>query len=143
MSVYKCPLILQKFFKIVGILCAISAKRLSHLYLLFLSNFLISLLISSFSSTEVMSLGNSSDDLAQVLGISTPAPNGISLYFFHQIIDFIIAAWCLISIHHISQSNPSLNASFSLALQRFFGALIINILLITPIIIGLSEIFSH
>ncbi len=113
----------------------------TFVFAFFLSNFLISLLISSFSSTEVMSLSNSSDDLAQVLGITTPAPNGISLYFFHQIIDFIIAAWCLISIHHISQSNPSLNASFSLALQRFFGALIINILLITPIIIGLSEIF--
>ncbi|WP_347709589.1 hypothetical protein, partial [Pasteurella multocida] len=113
----------------------------TFVFAFFLSNFLIGLLISSFSSTEVMSLGNSSDDLAQVLGITTPAPNGISLYFFHQIIDFIIAAWCLISIHHISQSNPSLNASFSLALQRFFGALIINILLITPIIIGLSEIF--
>ncbi|XWY22439.1 hypothetical protein ACNGTP_04675 [Bisgaard Taxon 45] len=114
---------------------------LTFVFAFFLSNFLISLLISSISSNEVMSLRNSSDDLAQILGISTAGPNDASLYFFHQVINFILAAWCLISIHHISQSTPSLNASFHLALQRFFGALIINILLITPIIIGLSEIF--
>ncbi|HDX1179534.1 TPA: hypothetical protein RNY19_001780 [Pasteurella multocida] len=115
---------------------------LTFVFAFFLANLLISLLITSLSPTDVISQSNNNEDLAQVLGIAAVNSNVMMLSFAHQIIYFLISAWCLISIHQISQSSHfSLNTSFSQALQRFLGAFVINLLLLTPLLIGLSQIF--
>ncbi|HHT7856393.1 hypothetical protein [Pasteurella multocida] len=114
----------------------------TFVFAFFLSNLLISVLITSLSSAEAISQSKANEDLAQVLGMTIVGPSAIFLSFVHHIIYFIISAWCLISIHNISQNNLfSLSTSFSSALQRFLGAFVINILLLTPLLIGLSEVF--
>ncbi|UDW84763.1 hypothetical protein K7G91_001057 [Pasteurella canis] len=113
---------------------------LTFIVAFFLSNLFITLMLNLFPTTEITT--NSSDELAQVLGIGTVSPNIAILLIAYQLLYLFIASWCLISIHQISQSQHfSLNTTITTVSKRFIGVLLINIILLMPILIGVSKIF--
>lgn len=60
-----------------------------------------------------------------------------------QLLTSFISAWGLISIHSISQQNyQTLTKSFTLALRRFLGVIVLNLLMTAPMLLGLSEAFA-
>ena len=60
-----------------------------------------------------------------------------------QLLTIFISAWGLISIHSISQQNyQTLTKSFTLTLRRFFGVIVLNLLMTAPMLLGLSEAFA-
>ena len=60
-----------------------------------------------------------------------------------QLLTSFISAWGLISIHSISQQNyQTLTKSFTLTLRRFFGVIVLNLLMTAPMLLGLSEAFA-
>lgn len=60
-----------------------------------------------------------------------------------QLLTSFISAWGLISIHSISQQNyQTLTKAFTLALRRFLGVIVLNLLMTAPMLLGLSEAFA-
>ena len=60
-----------------------------------------------------------------------------------QLLTSFISAWGLISIHSISQQNyQTLTKAFTLALRRFLGIIVLNLLMTAPMLLGLSEAFA-
>ena len=57
-----------------------------------------------------------------------------------QILTSFIAAWGLTSIHKISLQNyRTLGETFSLTLRRFAGVILLDLLMVAPMLLGLSE----
>ena len=60
-----------------------------------------------------------------------------------QVLTSFIAAWELITIHKISHQNyRTLSESFSLALRRFLGVILLDLLMVAPMLLGLGEAFA-
>ena len=58
------------------------------------------------------------------------------IYIVYQVIFLLFSCWEILTVHHISlQNNYSLTQTFGMALKRFFGVLIINILISLPLLI--------
>ncbi len=58
------------------------------------------------------------------------------IYIVYQVIFLLFSCWGILTVHHISlQNNYSLTQTFDMALKRFFGVLIINILISLPLLI--------
>ncbi|OOF36420.1 hypothetical protein [Rodentibacter heidelbergensis] len=96
------------------------------------------LLSPSIVSTEG---GVSADTLPQFM-----EENASSITFsflITQLVTTFIASWGLMTISQISQQNHrTLAQSFQATLPRFFGVVILDLIAITPILLGLFEILA-
>lgn len=64
------------------------------------------------------------------------------IYLIQQILILFLNSWIILTIHQISQSdNRPFNTALILTTQRFFGVLILNLIILFPIITGLSQAF--
>ncbi|OOF56072.1 hypothetical protein [Rodentibacter myodis] len=62
-------------------------------------------------------------------------------FFITQLASAFISAWVLISVHQISQQNyRTLAQSFRATLPRFVGAIVLEVIAITPLLFALIEI---
>ncbi|WP_101776334.1 hypothetical protein [Pasteurella oralis] len=106
----------------------------------FISDLFINVLLGLMTPIEAVT--NNNEELTQIFGMDSATPNIAILLLVHQLIYLFIATWCLLSIHQVSQNHSfSLSISITIVLKRFIGVLLINIILLAPIIIGVSEIF--
>lgn len=113
---------------------------LTFLSAFFISNVVISILLEATAATDPIPQGN--EELSQVLGISAATPSTAISILIYQFLYVLLSSWCLVSIHNISQKGTfSLAYNLSHAMKRVVGVLLINIILLLPIIIGVSEIF--
>lgn len=59
-----------------------------------------------------------------------------------QILTTFISAWVFSTIHQMSQQRPhGLGQTFSLALRRFGGVILLDLLMVAPMLLGLGEAF--
>lgn len=59
-----------------------------------------------------------------------------------QILFLAVSSWGILTVHHISlHNNYRPSQVFTMMLSRFFGVLLLNILLLLPILIGLSNVW--
>ena len=106
--------------------------------LYFFADIIMVLLQSVMLPNEIIvSLSNNqiSSAISEEQGI-----NLVTFFFLKQFIYIFISAWCLVTIHQISlrQFNTVLQ-SFSSTLKRIWGAMLLSFLILTPILVGLTE----
>lgn len=86
-------------------------------------------------------LNTESDELANALGMKGVGTDFVMYSFIYQLAIFIISHWCLVAIHQISQGQMfNLGGSFTFLLRRLIGVLLINIILLVPVVIGVSDV---
>lgn len=111
---------------------------ITFVLLFFLNQALIQLL--SHLVIPEKALAQNPEQLAEVLSINSPYSNFSLVVIINQLISFLLSLWCLASIHQVSHGVYVPSTSLRLALKRFGGALFINLLLITPLVLGLTDI---
>lgn len=85
---------------------------------------------------------NQSDELAKALGLSSASPNIAMFSLVYQLVIFVISNWCLVAIHQISQGQGfNMTQSFVLLSKRFVGVLLINVVILVPVVVGVSDVF--
>lgn len=89
-------------------------------------------LISDENLTNQASLA---DSLAQV-----DAAQFLGTMLFKQLITSFVATWGLATIHQISQKTyRTLGQSATLALRRFIGVILLDLLMVAPMLLGMGE----
>lgn len=104
--------------------------------------FIVSALISFFSSQIQIEMLTPS----QAMNVSDAEVVQASKYMLvlvvlPMLLNIFLSAWGISSIHQISQySEAKLSQSFTIAMKRFLGLVLINILISIPLLISASEI---
>lgn len=90
----------------------------------------------SLISQETLPADAKSLDLTQINAVGF-----LTSFIITQLITTFIGVWGLMTIHQISQQNyRTLGESLKAALPRFVGIIILEIIMVTPMVLGLSEI---
>ncbi|HDR1021011.1 TPA: hypothetical protein QB352_000243 [Pasteurella multocida] len=106
--------------------------------LFFLNQIFISLFSSFVLPSEAVS--QNAEQFAEALTLSPNSTLLSGAIIISEVISFLLSLWCLAAVHQVSQGNYNPSSSFSFAVKRFWGALLINVLLIAPLLLGLSDI---
>lgn len=81
------------------------------------------------------------DELASALGMSGVNSDTVMFSLIYQLVMFVISNWCLVAVHQINQGRDfNMAQSFALLLKRFVGVVVINIVLLIPVVIGVSDV---
>ncbi|MGC7559665.1 hypothetical protein [Pasteurella sp. PK-2025] len=111
--------------------------------LLFFLNHSLSSLVAYLLIPEDV-LTQNPEQFAQSLNLNNTAdPLFYILIIVNHVISFLLSLWCLSAIHQVSHSLYVPSTSLALAVKRFVGAFIINLLLVIPLLLGAADaVFS-
>lgn len=111
---------------------------LQFVFILFVVQVLSALFSPPLIPAEAIPQDGSLPDFSKIDGVGF-----LSSFVITQLATTFIAAWGLMTIHHISKQNyNSLGQTFSATLPRFIGVVILDIIAVTPFILGSAEIIS-
>lgn len=113
---------------------------IQFIMLFFISSLATSLLIpnGALPTNLTVSEQTGTNELQALLTQTDTTHNLATL--IQMVITMFLSAWGTITIHRLSQrANPALNQTFTVALKRFAGVLLINILTTALIAIGLLK----
>lgn len=117
-----------------------NTRQVTFTFTLFFS--LNQICISLFSSFILPNRSSSqnAEQFVETLTLSSDNMLLVSAILMSEAISFLLSLWCLTTIHQISKGTLIQNSPLAFAMKRFWGALFINILVLAPLLLGLSDI---
>lgn len=115
---------------------------IQFIMLFFISSLATSLLIPSGATPADLAVNEQTGaNELQALIIQADTTNSVAM-LIQVVFTMFLSVWGTVTIHQLSQrANPALSQTFTMALKRFSGVLLINILTTALIAIGLLKAF--